>query len=85
MKVYVLVESWKYDGEDCGQSVSVFATLEKAKMRLNQEMIKAKEDMQQAVKYIVEDKDDDMDYSVYEEEAYGYNHIDIIIYQREVM
>ena len=83
-EVYVLVKSWQYDSGECGSDVYVFGTLENAKKRLKQEIIWAKQDMQQAVSDIAEDKDD-MSYSVYEDGEYCYNHIDITIYQREIM
>lgn len=84
MEVFVLTTVWQCDSGDCGQDIRVFNNLEDAQKVLKQKMEEAREDFSYLDTEEDEFKDGDMSWSIWESQEYCYNHIDLVIYQREV-
>jgi len=82
-EVYVVVKEWVFDGgEDCGQSIEVFSKLESAKEWKKYLSNSAKKDF--SAFSSIEEEDDEMNYAIWEEGEYSYNHTTITIYLREI-
>ena len=89
MKVYVVSNNWQFDSGECGEEISTFSTLDKARKELNELIKQARVDISDF------DTEEEYDYdlndnlplafSIWEEGEYCYNHINIKIYECEIL
>lgn len=88
MKVYVVIESWACD-YDCGNSLEVYSTQEKALEDLEERKRNARIDFgldnetNNETDDIVEEQEEDS-YTIYEDGYYSKNHISIRIEEKEI-
>jgi len=84
MKVYVLAHTYQCDCGDFGTEIEVFETIEKATKVFKELMKQAKIDFKDLETEQDNYVDGDMSWSIWEKEEYAYNHIDLMIFEREV-
>ncbi len=82
--VFVLTHTWQVDSGDFGTETFVFGTIEKAEKKFKSLMKKAKKDFKDLDTEQDHYVKGDMTWSIWEKEEYAYNHIDLIISEKEV-
>ena len=85
MTVYVLSVVWQRDSGECGSETTVYSTIEKANKEFLKEIKLACNDFADLETESTPLATGDMSWSIWESGEYCYNHIDINIYQREVL
>lgn len=84
MKVYVVAIVWQRDSGENGVNVETFDTIEKAQTYFKGEMVNARLDFSDLECEESEYADGDMSWSCWETGEYCYNHIDLVIYEKEL-
>lgn len=85
MTVYVLSITWQMDSGDMGNEINVYETIEKATEEFKKQMEQAKIDFKDLDTESDNYCEGDMGWSIWEAGEYAYNHIDIVIREREVL
>lgn len=81
MKVFVISEVWQMDSGDFGDTVQVFKNFEDVKKVMGEHIKDARNDFRHLD---TSEEIGETYYSIWEKEAYAYNHIDIKVSEVEV-
>lgn len=84
-RVFILIDSWQCDSGDVGQEVLVYSDFDQANKEMKKRIKQAKKDFKDMDTQEDSYCDGDMQWSIWERDNYCYNHIDITIYEREVL